>query len=359
MSVKQDRQGARTLADLERKYNFGRNFAEVIGIATDARNAATKLDEKLTKEIEEVKKEIKQTDSGLMLKVEAEYTKKTTFAEFANLVSAQLEMKIGTDESGKLISMINASADIINLNSNRLVIDSDYFKLSYNGVASINSAQIDYARMVGARIGSAYFSDNGDFATPQINFLREGIYLSEHANTPSNRHCLVWENTDGTNIFRLRGDGNGLHIEGVEYADSVLDLTIFGMSIREMYNKLQELTGHTHSYTKTSTTASCTSRGEATYTCTCGDTYTEVEEATGHSYVDGYCEYCGEANPDYEEPSECPHTNTTEGGNVIDSCHSEAWVECLDCGMIINSWTETHHSGDTSAGTCSACGEPV
>jgi hypothetical protein len=37
---KQDRQGARTPADLERKYNFGKSFAEAMGIATDAREDA-------------------------------------------------------------------------------------------------------------------------------------------------------------------------------------------------------------------------------------------------------------------------------------------------------------------------------
>jgi hypothetical protein len=37
---KQDRQGARTVSDLERKYKFGESFAEVMGLATDARTAA-------------------------------------------------------------------------------------------------------------------------------------------------------------------------------------------------------------------------------------------------------------------------------------------------------------------------------
>lgn len=36
---KQDRQGARTPADLERKYNFGQSFAEVYGLLTDAQRA--------------------------------------------------------------------------------------------------------------------------------------------------------------------------------------------------------------------------------------------------------------------------------------------------------------------------------
>lgn len=39
---KQDRQGARTPSDIERKYNFGKTFAEVMGIATDAQQAADK-----------------------------------------------------------------------------------------------------------------------------------------------------------------------------------------------------------------------------------------------------------------------------------------------------------------------------
>jgi hypothetical protein len=37
---KQDRQGSRTISDLERKYNFGRTFAEAIGIAEDAQKIA-------------------------------------------------------------------------------------------------------------------------------------------------------------------------------------------------------------------------------------------------------------------------------------------------------------------------------
>lgn len=54
---KQDRQGVRTAADIERKYNFGKSFAEVMGIAKDAQETAEeavsssdKLDKSLTAE---------------------------------------------------------------------------------------------------------------------------------------------------------------------------------------------------------------------------------------------------------------------------------------------------------------------
>ena len=40
MSAKQDRQGARTPADLERRYNFDQKFSEIMGVADEARSTA-------------------------------------------------------------------------------------------------------------------------------------------------------------------------------------------------------------------------------------------------------------------------------------------------------------------------------
>lgn len=60
---------------------------------------------------------------------------------------------------------------------------------------------------------------------------------------------------------------------------------------------------HTHSYTETVTTpATCTTEGVKTYTCECGDTYTEAIPVIAHSYMDGYCTNCGTADPDYVPP---------------------------------------------------------
>ena len=62
-----------------------------------------------------------------------------------------------------------------------------------------------------------------------------------------------------------------------------------------------ETPAHTHSYTETVTTAAtCTTAGVKTYTCACGDSYTEEIPATGHSYVNGVCTVCGAADPDYD-----------------------------------------------------------
>ncbi len=55
---------------------------------------------------------------------------------------AELELKIGKDDADQLISMINASADVITLNSNRLVINSTHFKLEADGSVTASNAHI-------------------------------------------------------------------------------------------------------------------------------------------------------------------------------------------------------------------------
>ena len=63
-----------------------------------------------------------------------------------------------------------------------------------------------------------------------------------------------------------------------------------------------------HSYERAVTSQpGCETEGVLTYTCVdCGDSYTSVAEATGHSYVDGSCTTCGAADPDYVEPVTVP-----------------------------------------------------
>ena len=68
---------------------------------------------------------------------------------------------------------------------------------------------------------------------------------------------------------------------------------------------------HTHSYVDEETKeATCTEAGLITYTCSCGDSYTETVEAKGHSFADGFCVDCGiedPTDPDTPDPED-PNT---------------------------------------------------
>ena len=72
---------------------------------------------------------INQTASSINLSVDTKLSNYSTTTE----VNASLSLKVGKNDNDQIVSMINASADTITLNSNRLVINSTNFKLNSSG----------------------------------------------------------------------------------------------------------------------------------------------------------------------------------------------------------------------------------
>ena len=96
---------------------------------------------------------------------------------------------------------------------------------------------------------------------------------------------------------------------------------------------------HSHSYTSAVTTpATCTTNGVKTFTCSCGDTYTESIVATGHAE---------ETLP--AKPATCSETGLTEG------------EKCSVCGETLVAQQEIakeNHSYDNDNDTtCNVCGD--
>ncbi len=121
--------------------------------------------------------------------------------------------------------------------------------------------------------------------------------------------------------------------------------------IFQMEIKLETHVTHKHNYVETITKEpTCTETGEKTYTCDCGDSYTEEIPAKGHHFEDGECTDCGEKDSDYHKHNYVEtitkEPTCTEKGKKTFTC---------SCG---DSYTEEiaakgHHFED---GTCSICG---
>ncbi len=139
----------------------------------------------------------------------------------------------------------------------------------------------------------------------------------------------------------------------------------------QTYNSLEELyaareaNSHIHSYTETITAdATCTTDGTKTFTCDCGDTYTETINATGHSFSS----YIYNNNATYEadgtETAVCyvcgaTDTRTVSGTQLIpETQHSHSYAvttinaTCTDNGTRTN----TCSCGDSYTETISAVG---
>lgn len=96
MSEKQDRQGARTPADLEQKWQFGKRFAEIMGIALDAQKTISVVESSLHYEILEQVTSITRDVEQIILAAMGSYVETTEFDELKANLSSELSIMAST-----------------------------------------------------------------------------------------------------------------------------------------------------------------------------------------------------------------------------------------------------------------------
>lgn len=155
---KQDRQGARTVSELERKYglrNFGESFAEVMGLVTDARQATDDLEvrldgevERIDKEIETVKETIIEVEERIVLSVSGDYATKSelelTSDAIKAFVAGEYETKGDADSAYFLLqSQISVEKDAILLSVSTIYETKDDALTAYGNLESKISVERD------------------------------------------------------------------------------------------------------------------------------------------------------------------------------------------------------------------------
>lgn len=107
-------------------------------------------------------------------------------------------------------------------------------------------------------------------------------------------------------------------------------------------------TTHTHAYTEVITTeTTCEADGVKTFTCECGDSYTEVIKAIGHDYEDVI------TAPTCGEKGYTTHTCRTCGNAYTDT---EVSATGHAYGKYTYNKDATYDKDGTETATCSACG---
>lgn len=186
MSNKMDGYSSRTPADIERRFNFGKSFSEVMGVAKDAQNHALKAE------------------------------------EVAKSVEAKvLEINVVKD--------LNASADIITLNSNRLVVNSDKFSLSANGVITATEGKIakwDISNKgISKIVGNVWVkidapeTEADDFIA--VATMTDGVVTTVPLNIKANGDVLskgIFQSTNHNNSRSTIIDSGTITIDGEWYA---------------------------------------------------------------------------------------------------------------------------------------------
>ncbi len=154
-------------------------------------------------------------------------------------VQADLELKIGKDEDDQIISMINASADVINLTGNRLTLGSDNCTITKDGTITAKNALLsgsfqcgDYASKQGQFF---YASDTGDCGAQTLKLYTSlGIgtevgtdqYFAEMTSSPD--EFLAYFGLASSNYMRMRIDASTTTVEGYDGERNTAWLTMYG-----------------------------------------------------------------------------------------------------------------------------------
>ncbi len=98
MSVKQDRGYARTAQDIERKYSFGKTFADMLGLINENRDKVDTVESELRDEIKEQTTTLRRDSQEIVLEAEERLTQ--SIADVSNSVadlSRKVEMKLDAE----------------------------------------------------------------------------------------------------------------------------------------------------------------------------------------------------------------------------------------------------------------------
>lgn len=165
MSIKQDRIGARTATDLERKYNFGKTFAEMLGLINDSRDkvdsvesylgrteqsttlardmesVVVKATETITKDIEDINEDISELTSSVEMKLDADAVNIEIEKKIANGVDRVItETGYRFDSNGLQISRSDSAMTNVIDNTGMYVkrYGSDVLTANNQGVGAVN-----------------------------------------------------------------------------------------------------------------------------------------------------------------------------------------------------------------------------
>ena len=210
MSVKQDRSYARTAQDIERKYSFGKTFADMLGLVNENRDKVDLVESTLRDEIKEQSTTLKRDTEQIVLQAKKELTQSisATETDLNNSISA-VDNRV-TDTETNLNNSISAVDNRVTVLSSEvsLKLDSEAVKIE------IEKELANGVDRVATKMGYT-FDDNGLDISKSGEEMRNkldntGMYVTKDGNeilTANNRG--VNATNLHANTYLIIGSGNG------------------------------------------------------------------------------------------------------------------------------------------------------
>lgn len=147
---------------------------------------------------------IEQTSSSILQTVSATYAT-------AESVTASLELKINKTDNDQVVSMLNASADVVSIKSDRFELSSTYTTITKDGKVTCNSLTANSATISGVLTAGAG-SKISDFSVKADLLYRDQGDYGVGLSAPSNANIAIWAGTNSSHIgeapFKVHYDGS-------------------------------------------------------------------------------------------------------------------------------------------------------
>lgn len=139
--------------------------------------------------------------------------------EYVGNVRAELSLKVGRNENNQIVSMLNASADQINIKGNRFVLDSTNFKVTADGTLTVSKGVFDQITISGSIFGGSLKEATGSLDGVTGSYLGSinsgGTFSGGLSSVTGSYRGSVYGSYGGIlsscNIggTTLKGEGNG------------------------------------------------------------------------------------------------------------------------------------------------------
>ena len=206
---KQDRQGARTPADLERRYNLGnlgKSFAEVMGVSTDARDSVDRIASELRSEFSEQVTSLTRDTERIVLAALANYVNTDDYETLERTVKN--EFSVMAEKTTMYFETTTQQITNVNGDLQTMVeTQKKYFDFSVDGV-TIKAGEGSMSLRLDNDI--IHFEKNGqEFGWwDGVNFHTGNIYVGvEEIAQFGNYGFVAYEDdtSDGLDLVRVGG----------------------------------------------------------------------------------------------------------------------------------------------------------
>ena len=140
MSVKQDRGLARTVQDIERKYSFGKSFADILGLVNESRDRVNSVESSMRNEMKEQSTILMRDAQQIIMKAAEEISGDIADVdERVTNLSKEVELKIDADAVNIIVEEeISKGVDRVETETGYR-FDSDGMNISKSGEEMSNT----------------------------------------------------------------------------------------------------------------------------------------------------------------------------------------------------------------------------